>query len=741
MRKVLLPLISLAVLLLAGCGDSPKKKALGVWKLERSMLSDVPVFIEITEAKMIQNGNADDALDIVIEEKDGRAVVRKAGTEDVYLLLSFADDKTVTAESPFLGKQTLTPSSKEEMQSILFPSPERLVGYWTREVENHGLRYHDVYEFGKDFITRDGRRDAVEITSGMGAYRITGSDRIFSQGRLRDDDTLAFGNSITGGMTLKRTSREEAEKFSKERQELPDRVVGLWVAESSGRDAGRYDAPEFMEISRDAIVTSKGGEETRREGRLTLSDGLFALIAPDGEELLLLQQTDPDRLQAVTRGFGFSRLPSYRRAAARERDSAQAAYDAAGDAVLGIWRKENARSDVKTHPFLEITRETFRIRDKEEPVSRIYGKGDYIYVETGDGSRPYRISVKSDEVINLDSGDWQESGDYRKSAAGDRDAFMADRAAIPDRIIGHWRSVKGDEKSKNFVPLVIERERMSWAGASYAIEIRPKSETEFELVNPQGGGVYAKVTLQKNGTLFFDPDKYENRGAYDRSTAAEITAIMAGGVPLPAVYAGYWVSERQEGINVKYSTLLVREGEIVRNGYAEPMRVVAGSYSPAVVRSDIANYQIAKFTLEYDNRDSMRVSYQFGGDVRYRRAEQEEYEKALASDRIDVEALYGEWFSEEIKRNAVPRAAIAFIKGGQGQWPVVLNSLGLVVKKDQPEQGVIPGIFDLTGKGVIILRGGEKLDSRLAEITILDDRTIKMKEFKFLHRDLTYTKR
>ena len=737
MRRSVVWMVVLSLAVLAGCGDSPKKKVLGVWKAGRSMLSDVPNFLEITETQVIVNGQKEQAVDIVIEEKDGRAVLRRAGTDDTLMVVSFAEDKTATVESMFLGKQTLIPSTREEMQDTLNPSPEKLLGFWAREAGGEGAAYHDVIEIGKDFIRSGEIEEKVQISSGMGSYFFAGSETLRDRGKLQDKDTLFFGNPLTGTLTLRRVDRETAEKYAAEKARMVEGILGFWL---SGEERGAFDPPAYMEITHDAVVRHRDGEEERLAGRLTLSGGEYMIVDAEGKTLIKLERTGPDSIGLARHSFSFGREPSFARASAEQIAEAKRAYDELSALVLGQWRRTSGRDGVDTHPFLEVTPERFHMHGKDEKVTRIYGRRDAVLVETEESKQPYRITFPKEGLIRLDSPSWQESGEYRRSQAQERDTFLGGQAALPDKVTGYWRSVQGDEKTKNFLPLHLTRDTLTWGGGTYKIRIVPKNERSFELIDAATDGKYATVTLQDNGTLHFDPAQFNQRGRYDRSDKEEYEALAAGRTPLPLVYRGYWLAETQEGVAIRHDALLLGEAEIVRNGNPEPVRVDVHVYNIRLMRSDLPNYEIARIQFDYDKRDQLRLSY-LVGDIRYRRVGKEEYETALAGCRIDLDSLFTDWVSERIDRKAVPQAAVQFVKGKPGQWPVALNSMGLSVKNDEPQQGVIPGVFDLTGKGTVILRGGDKLTSRLADIAIIDADTISLKEYKFLHKELKYRRR
>lgn len=737
MRRCALWCAIATLAVLAGCGDGPKKKVLGFWKTDRSMLTDVPGFLEITETKMISNGQTDRAVDIVIEEKDGRAVIRKAGTDDTLMVVSFAEDKTVTAESMFLGKQKLVPSSREEMQDTLYPSPEKLLGFWARRAGGEGSEYYDIFEIGKDRIRSGEVEEQVQITSGMGNYFFAGSQLLHDRGKLQNKDTLSFGNPLTGTVTLRRIDKATAEQYAAEKRRLVDAILGFWLSDG---ERGKFDPPAYMEITPDAVVRHKDGGEERLTGRLSLSGGEYMIVSPEGQTLIKLERTGPDSIALARHSFSFGREPSFVRVTEEQLAEAVRAYEQLSELVLGQWRRTSGRDGVDAHPFLEVTPGNFRMHGKDEKVTRIYGQRDAVLVETEEANRSYRFTFPKENIIHLDSPVWQESGEYQRSQAEERDAFLGKQAALPDKVIGYWRSAQGDDQTQTFLPLFLSREELHWGGNRYAIQIVPKSEKSFELVNPESGGKYATVTLQDNGTLHFDPAQSNNRGRYDRSDRAEYDVLAAGKVPVALAFKGYWLAETQEGVSIRYDALSLGDAEMVRNGNAEPVRAEVRGYNIRLFRSDLPNYEIAQIHFDFDKRDALRLSY-FGGDVRYRRAGKEEYEKALTQCRIDLDSLFTDWVSERIERKAAPQAAVQFVKGKPGQWPVALNSMGLSVKNDEPQQGVLLGVFDLTNKGTIILRGGDKLTSRLADITIVDADTITMKEYKFLHRELKYRRR
>lgn len=225
-------ILSFAVLFLAGFGKSKVDLVKGVWKTERSDGGRVE-FIEImpTYIDMVESGLLDG---IVLEEKDGVVVVRKAGMDDVFGRILISDDNHIIFESMwFWGRVTLIRSSVEEKLAVLNPPIKNAIGLYK---DANGTLILNITE---QTIVRNGKTLETKLVSGNRRYSgMNGDVREFvltpiGDGRLQyegsDFDTkiLEKITDTEASQLLTRIENEHREKERAKQEELSRQLARI----------------------------------------------------------------------------------------------------------------------------------------------------------------------------------------------------------------------------------------------------------------------------------------------------------------------------------------------------------------------------------------------------------------------------------------------------------------------------------------------------------------------------------
>lgn len=730
-KNVLWALCSVLCLAIAGCGDGPKEKVVGVWKSESpNMLNGLPEFLVI-EAGKLGNGRGE-TIDIVIEDKDGKAVIRKAGLDQPLFIITVADDKssiTVDAQGGFGGTEKFVASSNKELQETFYPSPDKIIGLWKRAHTLDDTQYFSILELSKNSLTYNGQKEEIKIQSGNGEYRFTNSELLRGGWRLTEDGALRSGNALTGTATFTRSSPEEAKELLAAREKLPERIVGLWREEalSSLNQPGKFDAPVFHEITPTELVVTRGGQTSRQTIALTLTEKGIAITAPDGTVQTIVNMSDPDVITFSRPGSMFGPDATLIRVTEEQRDQTLTSHAAAGEAVIGVWKKQSGR-DIPDHPFLVVTNNALSLSGKEEQIT-LTGKGSGILAQ---GEKNDFTLTPSDKGITLrgSSLSYAENGEYVRSSQEEMEQGLAELAALPDAIIGYWRSKRGNRDINNYIPLAITRESFSYGGKDYPITITPQRDGKFVLGDDTGK--YADAAPQKDGSIYFTPTSVRGE-AFVPATQAEYEALKSGKRIFPREFQGYWLGEKPR--NNKIPTLFLREGDIVRNGFQEATQAIPDGESLTIVRADNHNYKIASVAF---HGDANRINVRFErGSVSYKRVEREEFEAAYKLNFFVADLVWGNWITQAVGGRQDRPAALTFVKGDGSGWPVRIDAFGFS-KKGAPDKA-LGGYFDINADGVVLIRTGNNLDMIYMEFELKDRNTLEVKS-SFYNSSATFSR-
>ncbi len=717
-------------LVMAGCGDGPKEKVVGVWKSENvSGLYGLHEFLVI-EAGKLGNGRGE-TLDIVIEEKDGKAVIRKAGMDQPLLIITVADDKSsITVDNmAFGGSAKFVASSANELKETFFPSPDKIVGIWKRAHTLDDTEYFSILELSKNSLTYNGQEEAIEIQSGDGEYRFANSELLRGGWRLDGDGSLSSGNSLTGIAVFTKSSPEEAKELLAAREKLPERIAGLWREEgrSGLNQPGRFDTPAFYEITPTELAVTRNGATSRQPISLTLREKGIAITNPDGTVETIVNMRGADAITFSRPGSMFGPETTLVRVTAEQRDQALASHAAAGEAVVGVWKKESGR-DVPDHPYLVVTESSLRLSGKEDKIT-LTGKGGGIQAK---GEKDEYLLTPTDNGLTLrgSSLSYAENGNYLRSSREEMEQGLAELAALPDTITGYWRSKRGNRDINNYIPLAIARESFSYGGKDYSISITPQRDGKFILGDDSGK--YADVAPQKDGSIYFTPTNVRGE-AFVPVTQAEYEVLKAGKRIFPREFQGYWLGEKPR--NNKIPTLFLRDGDIVRNGYQESMQAIPDGDSLTIVRADNHNYKIASVS---PHGDANRINVRFErGSASYKRVEREEFEAAYKLNFFVADLVWGYWITQAVGGRQDRPAALIFTKGDASGWPVRVDAFGFSRKgtADKP----LGGFFDINADGVVLIRGGERFDKIYMEFELKDRNTLEVKS-SFHNGRATFTR-
>lgn len=105
------------VFAMSACFDNGSKELFGAWKtIEKNKLSGKQDTLLIDEKTLTINAHL--KVDIIFEKKDGKVLLRKAGTDITSCIVTIIDKNTIKVDRGILGERTYARTTPEELQRI-----------------------------------------------------------------------------------------------------------------------------------------------------------------------------------------------------------------------------------------------------------------------------------------------------------------------------------------------------------------------------------------------------------------------------------------------------------------------------------------------------------------------------------------------------------------------------------------------------------------------------------------------
>lgn len=463
----------IALLICFGCGAKNSEKVLGVWRTAETRDS-VPEFIEIRKDKLIRDGG--DAIDIALEDKDGKVAVRLAGTDQVLAVISVVDDKNIEIDfhGMFAGaKKKLVKSSADEMNAAFNPPLEKIVGVWGGEREEGG-GVRGVLEIAADALIFDGRKVPVGFSTKKGVYVATAA-----QGggewtlTLDADGTLRLREGMSR-LTFVRSSPAEAAAIASARAAFIEAHRGFWKEVKA-----RYDEPfGFLEIGEGYVDDNGERVETEASpGR----DGVTFARRDDGEELMRVSLDEAGILHVFK---GYFSSASYERG---DRGNLEKINNPKLEYVVGFWLLDDPAAD--SYRTVELAPD-YIVRDKRREETKLVKSRNRFALSI---ARREPKEMRWFDVLRIDDDHILLSyGDYDKREVRYRRADKAEYAAAAagvvnplDIVVGYWRSAEPVEDARG--------EREVYATAAFAAGVKGETAPIVDWANvsfiDSGGGM------------------------------------------------------------------------------------------------------------------------------------------------------------------------------------------------------------------------------------------------------------
>lgn len=488
LRKALTPVLAVVLTAaLAGCGKKNSEKVVGVWRTAEKR-GHVHGYIEIAKDRLTADGAV---TSIVLEDRDGKVAMRRAGGEEVIGIISVVDDDNIMVEMSGLGQgAAMVRSSPEAMRAALNPPVKNIIGMWRSEAESYGPGLRTVLEVTLDKVHLDGVAVAWGIDSRNGVYvardsrgRNAGTLVLLENGKLQTDLVKDAGDFV-------RSSHEEANLLRRARRDRMTGFFGFWQ-EVDPVIASR--PIRFFEL-REKTVNDNG---ERKEAALSLTSGGLAIAVDGGDAVFSAVLQENGRLR-VSRGI-FDSGAEFKRSTPEELDRLN---NPKLEDYVGCWLLEDPASG--GFRAVEIGRD-YLIRDRRKEPTLVGGRG--VNALTLSRSRPIEMPlatlsrVDGDRIrIAYGSYDKEEYG-YRQASREEYQKATAGLVNPLSVIIGFWKSEQPVEDSRG--------ESVVHATAAFALDVRGQdgrivdwSSTSFVTGNQRNRSIDWKDTVREGVFVF-----------------------------------------------------------------------------------------------------------------------------------------------------------------------------------------------------------------------------------------------
>lgn len=471
-----------ATLLLTGFGKSKVDLAQGVWRSEE-LDGGAYRYLEIGKDYISIEGKREEGL--VLEEKEGVVIVRKAGVDDRIARIIFHDDTHITFEMPFGGLKCVR-SSVEEMKKEFTPPVENIIGQYRSEDGKL------IIQIAKDAVFKNGKKLDARLVSGNRQYYVLNGNKQEFAFVPRGKDSLRYEESVLATTTLTKIPDDEARQLLDQKvgeqqaaRDMLSKARGVWVMKHDDR----YSPWVTMEITENTLTRKK--EVTPIVGKVT-DDMAFLCHAdkPDDTVLSLKSISDDGMRLTVMAGgggaFSFSRDEEYERTTLDEirlRNELQLAD------VEGFWQLEDTSAPVYR---LLAFQGNHLMRDRHvEELEALPSNAILRLVRPGTAKQfeMMRVYHPAQDKIEVRLGRYDSDGwfTYRRLSNAEGQAAVNQSIGNVVRLPGYWKSAEPIRK-----------------GAHGYLAILPNQTikgTRMDVLEHFNVDEYAKKTVQVPGFL------------------------------------------------------------------------------------------------------------------------------------------------------------------------------------------------------------------------------------------------
>lgn len=407
MRQLHLLLLIICIFALTAC-NSLTDKVMGTWQAEDSQNGE-PFFVTINKDSLVlEYRDSPETIDIGIDEKDGKVVLRQAGTENVIAVFTVRDDKKITGSFMLFGEQTFVAISEKDKRAITHPTVQNFFGYWAQEVVTPSGSYHTTYKIEEASLMLNNTVVPATVTAQFGGLLVKTPTTEYTF-FIRNSSELSYH-----GQKLVKAKETELATFAKEREKAAQSIIGVWKINTEKQSSFSFKSekyvaiPEFLEISADKVSYTQGVAEESLP--VALDVGAQGFVFSSGKDTSFTAQYVDNEL--VTTGLVirngvklerpsmFATRIHWIQSSAKEKDQQISAYKKLPEKMIGYWSRvlpEKGQLEA-----LNITADVLTFNGKEYPTNLVHVRDNQYAINTSNNKGLYfEVKILDDNTLEM----------------------------------------------------------------------------------------------------------------------------------------------------------------------------------------------------------------------------------------------------------------------------------------------------------------------------------------------------
>lgn len=454
----------------------------GFWKSEKPD-GGLFRFVEIGKDYITIEGKREEGM--LLEEKEGVVIVRKAGIEQGSARILIHDDDHITFEIWGMPLK-LVRSSAGEMRDELSPPVKKIVGLYRNSDGKIVVRITE------GLVSINNEPVAGKLVSGDRKYVVERGNRQVLTLSPRGDGSLVYSENVLSSIVLTPIGEDEARQLADQRAEAKSAAKtmlknarGLWAIKTSDR----YGRWHVMEISEDSL--SRKGKTTPIISDVIGGTPVLCLAAQPDRPILTLVSLSDDGKQLMVKESGggfmaFSNDEAYERVT---RDEIRLRNEPQLSDLNGYWVLEDRAAP--TYHLLAFQNGYLMRNRHVEPVEGVVDNCIVRMMRPGTKNQyeMMRVSRSSNDRIDVRFGRYESDGWFSFRRLSDNEARpVYDKT--PDtvaKLAGYWKSAEP-----------VREGRYGYIGIKLNQTVKNMLADVFEFLDT---GDYTKNTTQRTGFL------------------------------------------------------------------------------------------------------------------------------------------------------------------------------------------------------------------------------------------------
>ena len=511
-------------LFLSGCGDK-SEKVLGYWKSQNDQ-GGWHSLLEFAKERMTLD---EVSTDIAMETKDGKVVVRKAGTDAILAIIGIVDDNNLDVEVD--GKKIrYVKSGKDEHARLVAASPkEKALGFWKTHSRVDGRT--TILEIGKDYINDDGKErlplvrnmDGGRLLLEFGESKQLGVPAAVS---FRDDDHIEISSPWLGKNDYERVSAEAAARIL---APTPEMILGYWsssddILEITDNSFNLNGAavPALLRAARKSVIAVDPKDEDRVIARLRVNeDGGLALDRGPMSGDTIFVTASPEEVKAKLDAF------------------AKMAEDA-----VGVWMSEKTgRYKRGRRDFMVIAPDSYTRNDRTTAAAiRPVPGGVEIVSEERSRSPLTKIKIVDETHIEAESGGFMSETVVFVKTTPKRMELLTNPQ--PDALNGYWISEEGTGSLPAENAAAISASSFEWNGVTTET-VAESTDGEIRIKAKASNQVVARIVFRGTEEIELQASHQRDSKVFQRASREEYESVLAAYRAALAKAVGFWLSEKE----------------------------------------------------------------------------------------------------------------------------------------------------------------------------------------------------